>query len=258
MTNILIGDFLVVFFIFLRIISAIMVAPVLGHNAFPAIAKIFVSFVLAYVTFLTINKTHIEIDVNLVSLAVYAMKEILTGIIMGYMLNFVFYGINYAGALIGLEMGLMFSEVLNPMAEISESSITQPIHYAAIMVFLMINGHHYIISALVASFNLIPIAKFTLTQPVIQLIVKYSFAVFVIAIKIASPILVSFFLIHLAEGIISRVIPNIQVFFITQPAKIAIGFAFLAALTPLYVYVIKILLGNYEEQLQVLIMTMSA
>jgi flagellar biosynthetic protein FliR len=88
-------------------------------------------------------------------------------------------------------------------------------------------------------------------------VLKYSFAVFTIAVKIASPILVSFFLIHIAEGIIARVIPNIQVFFISQPAKLAIGFAFLSSLIPIYIYIIKNLLSNFETQLQEIIKAMS-
>lgn len=257
MTGILIGEFLSVFLIFVRIISMIMVLPVLGHESVPNIVKIFLSFVLAYITFLTIDKTHIVIDVNIIAITSSVVKEIITGLIMGYILNFVFYGLSYAGTMIGFEMGLMYSDVLNPMQESNDNSIGQPMYYAAIMLFLMLNGHHHIISAIVASFNIIPIAKFTATEPVLQLIVKYSAAVFVIAFKIASPVIVSFLLIHIAEGIISRVISNIQIFFISQPAKIAIGFAFLTALAPVYVFAIKALLNNYEDQLQEIIKAMS-
>jgi flagellar biosynthesis protein FliR len=257
MTEILIGEFISVFLIFVRIISMIMVLPVLGHEAIPNIAKIFLAFILAYITFLTINKTHIVIDVNVVSITLSVFKEILTGLIMGYILNFVFYGISYAGSLIGFEMGLTYSDVLNPMQDSHDNSIGQPIYYAAVMIFLVLNGHHHVISAVVASFNVIPIAKFTATEPVIQLITKYSALVFIVAFKISSPIIVSFLLVHIAEGIISRVVSNIQIFFISQPAKIALGFAFLAALAPIFVFAIKALLNDYENQLQEIIKTMS-
>ena len=115
-------------------------------------------------------------------------------------------------------MGLMMAEVMNPLQETNNNVVGEVIFYISMMIFILINGHHYIISAVVASFNVIPIYRNTLTAPVVQMIVKYSFAVFTIAIKIASPVIVSFFLVHIAEGIISRVIPNIQVFFVTQPA----------------------------------------
>jgi flagellar biosynthesis protein FliR len=256
MTEILVGDFVVALLIFLRIFSLIATAPVLGHNAIPMTAKIFLAMVTAYIVFLTIDKSQIVIEINLISLALSAAKEIITGIIMGYMLNFVFYGISFAGHLIGYDMGLMMAEVMNPLQEANNNVVGEVIYYVSMMVFLLINGHHYIIAAIAASFNVIPIAKNTITLPVVQMIVKYSFTVFTIAVKIASPLIVSFFLIHIAEGIISRVIPNIQVFFVTQPAKIGLGFIFLSTLAPIYVYVIKSLLQNYETQLTEIIKTM--
>ncbi len=257
MTEILIGDFLLVLYIFLRVIAMIIAAPVLGHNSIPAVARIFISFVIAYITFLTIDKSKIIIDVNLVTIIVNSAREIIMGLIMGFTLNFIFYGISYAGHLIGYDMGLMFSEVLNPMQDIQNNVVGEIIFYLSMMIFLLINGHHHIISAVVASFELVPIAKFTVTQPLISLIIKLSFAVFIIAMKIAAPIVVSYFLIHIAEGIISRVIPNIQIFFITQPAKIGLGLIFLSILIPIYFYAIKNLLNNYEYQLSEMIRAMS-
>jgi flagellar biosynthetic protein FliR len=257
MTEILIGDFLLVLYIFLRVIAMIIAAPVLGHNSIPAVARIFLSLVLAYITFLTLDKSKIIIDVNLVSIIVNSAREIITGLIMGFTLNFIFYGISYAGHLIGYDMGLMFSEVLNPMQDIQNNVVGEIIFYLSMMIFLLINGHHHIISAVVVSFELVPIAKFTVTQPLISLIVKLSFAVFTIAMKIAAPIVVSYFLIHIAEGIIARVIPNIQIFFITQPAKIGLGLMFLSILIPIYFYTIKNLLNNYEYQLSEMIRAMS-
>lgn len=258
MTEILIADFIIVLFIFLRITAMVFSAPVFSHAAIPTIAKIFLALILAYISFLTIDKSKIVIDPNFISIAVNGAKEIITGLIMGFTLNFTFYGISYAGTLIGWDIGLMFAEVLNPLEETNNNIVGEVIFYIAMLVFFMINGHHYIISAIVASFKVIPLTKFTVNEPLLQLITRYSFSVFTIALKIASPIVVAFFLVHIAEGIISRVIPNIQVFFITQPIKIGLGFAFLAALAPIYVFALKSLLHAYEDQLMEIIKVMSA
>lgn len=257
MTEILVGDFLIVLFIFLRIVAMIFTAPVLGNSAIPAIAKIFLSFVVAYIVFLTIDKSRIVIDVNLISIFVNGLKEVLIGMIMGYTLNFIFYGISYASHLIGYDMGLMFAEVLNPMQELNNNVVGEVLFYASTIIFIMINGHHHLISAVVSSFIVIPIGKYVINKQLVDLIIYFSFSTFTIAIKIAAPIMVSFFLIQIAEGIIARVLPQIQIFFISQPLKIALGFAFLTALVPLYIYTIKYLLNNYETQLSQMIKAMS-
>ena len=257
MTEILISDLIIGLFIFLRIMAMIIALPILGHESIPVIAKVFIAIILSYITFLTIDKTQIHINPNLIFLMVNGAKEIITGFIMGYTLNFIFYGISYAGTLIGFEMGLMFAEVMDPIQGVSSNVVGEVIFYMAMVIFITINGHHYVISALVASFTVIPITKATTSQATIQVIAKYSFTVFTIAVKIASPIIVAFFLVHLAEGIIARVIPNIQVFFITQPVKIGLGLVLLASLAPIYVYALKTLLNSYEDQLMELIKAMS-
>ncbi|MEW5841844.1 MAG: flagellar biosynthetic protein FliR [Bacteroidota bacterium] len=257
MTEILIVDFLLVLFIFLRILAMMISAPVLGHNSIPVLVKVSLSLVIAYITFLTIDKTKIVFDVNMISIFTNAIAELVTGFMMGFALNFVFYGISYAGHLIGYDMGLMFADILNPMQNIQNNVVGELIYYASMMIFFLINGHHHLITAVVSSFSIVPIGKFTATQPLMILMVRYSFAVFTIALKIAAPIVASFFLIHIAEGIISRVIPNIQIFFISQPAKIGFGFLMISMLIPIYVYAIKNLLSGYETQLSEIIRAMS-
>jgi flagellar biosynthetic protein FliR len=78
----------------------------------------------------------------------------------------------------------------------------------------------------------------------------------IIAVKIASPIIVSYFLIQIAEGILGKVIPQMQVFFVAQPLVIGIGFTLLISLVPVYLYVIKYLLKGTEDNLMFLIKAM--
>jgi flagellar biosynthesis protein FliR len=257
MTEILIGDFLLVLLIFLRIFSMMIAAPVLGHSAIPSIARIFIAFVVAYLTFLTIDKSKIIIDVNFISLAMNAVKEIITGLIMGYALNFIFWGISYAGYLIGFDMGLMMAEVMDPSQETSNNVVGEVIFYSSTIIFILINGHHHLITALVSSFKIIPIAKYTANKPVVDLITRYAFGTFTIALKVAAPLMVSFLLIHIAEGIISKVIPSIQIISVTPPLKIGLGLVFMAVLSPLFVFAIKNLLNSYENQLSEIIKSMS-
>lgn len=258
MTNILIADFIIVLFIFLRIAAMIFSAPVFAHNSIPVLAKIFLALVIAYITFLTIDKSKINVDLNLVTLIIYSIREIITGLIMGYVMNFIFWGVSYAGTYIGFDMGLMLAEVLNPMEEIQNNIIGEVFYYTTILIFLLINGHHYVISGVVASFQVIPIGKYVVTASVHQLLIKYSFVVFLVAIKIASPIIVSFFLIHLAESIIARVIPSIQIIFVSQPLKSGLGIFLIIVLIPFYVYAIKNLLQGYESNLLELIRAMGS
>jgi flagellar biosynthetic protein FliR len=256
MINIPIAEFIIVLLIFLRILAAFAASPIFGHQAIPPLVKVFLSLIIAYIVFLTIDKSKIIVEYNMAWIFTNAVKEIVTGLIMGFMLNFVFHGISYAGTIIGFEMGLSMSEVLNPIDNTSENVIGNIFYYASIVLFFLINGHHYIISGLVYSFSAFQIGKFTLSEPVFLLLIKYAGTVFIIAVKIASPIIVSYFLIQIAEGILGKVIPQMQVFFVAQPLVIGIGFTLLISLVPIYLYVIKYLLKGSEDNLMFLIKAM--
>lgn len=251
-------DFIIVFLIFVRVSTALIASPVFGSKTIPTLPKIFLSLVIAYIVYLTIDRSVVTNVPTGWMLVILSIKEAITGLVMGFMMQFVFWGVSYAGTLIGFDMGLTMAEVFNPSSEESGNVVGEFLYYGALMIFFLINGHHYIISSIKHSFSVIPLGKFTINKPVYDLIIIYSASIFIIAVKIASPIMVSFFLVHIGEGIISRIIPQMQVFFVTQPLKIGIGLLLLGSITPLYIYVIKNLMQDYENKLYNLIAAMGA
>jgi flagellar biosynthesis protein FliR len=153
-------------------------------------------------------------------------------------------------------MGLSIAEAFNPMDETESNVLGEAIYMMAILVFFLINGHHFLVRGLAYSFTVIPIGKYSVSKSVYDLLIKYSASIFVIAVKIAAPMLISFFLINIGEGIITRVIPQMQIFFVTQPLKLGLGFVFLAASTPLIIFAVKGLLRSFEDNLFILIKAM--
>ncbi len=256
MTGILVREFVIVIFIFLRIFSALMAAPVFSNRALPFIVKLLLSIFIAYLVFLTLDTSGVTVQFSVWFLALFAIKEIFAGMIMGFFVNIIFYGIRFAGTFIAFDMGLMMANVMNPLEETNSSVLGEFIYTSAIILMFLINGHHYIIEGIYYSFKVIPLGHLVMNKEMHELLVQYSASVFVLAVKISSPILVSFFLIHLAEGVVARVIPQMQVFFVTQPMKIGIGFVLLAASTPILFLVIKNLLEAHEENLLILIKAM--
>ncbi len=199
MTTKFVIDFVIILLIFLRILSAFVTAPFFGDKSIPVIIKIFLAFIIAYIIFLVSENSNIHVETSIWWLFINAAKEIITGLIIGYSLNFVFYGISFAGSLIGFDMGLSIATVFNPFDESQSEIIGQTIFLGAIIVFILINGHHYLISGLLYSFKVIPIGKLVISKSVYTLLIKYSANIFVIAIKISAPILISFFLINIAR-----------------------------------------------------------
>jgi flagellar biosynthetic protein FliR len=255
--EILVTDFVLILLIFIRIISAISATPIYSHVSIPAQVKVFLSFVIAFIIFSISSPANIAVEFNVWWIFSMAIKEIVVGLIIGFTLNLVFYGFNFAGTFIGFDMGLAMAQVMNPVEETNGNVIGQVIYFLALMIFFILDGHQYVLRALAFSFKVIPIGKLSYNESLFNLLITYSASVFIIAVKIAAPILVSFFLIHIAEGILARMIPQMQVFFVTQPLKIGIGFVLLASILPVYFYVIKNLLEEFENKLYTLVRAMA-
>ena len=254
--EILVTDFTLIVLIFVRIMSAFAATPIYSHTSIPTQVKIFISFIIAFIIFSITSPANIAVEFNAWWLFGMAIKEVVVGLIIGFSINLIFYGFNFAGTFIGFDMGLAMAQVMNPIEKTNGNVVGQVIYFMALMIFFIIDGHHYIIRALSYSFQVIPIGEFQGSEAFFELMVKYSASVFIIAVKIASPILVSFFLIHVAEGVLAKMIPQMQVFFVTQPLKIGVGFVLLGSILPIYFYTIKNLLVEFEDKLYILVKAM--
>lgn len=257
MTDILITHFIIFLFVFVRIISVFTAAPLFSNDNFPILAKIGLSLITSYLIFTFMDKGNIQLEMSLWFIATNVIKEVVTGLIIGFSVNMIFYAVSFAGSIMGFDMGLAMANVFNPSEGTQNNVIGQYIYTLAIMIFLLINGHHYIIRGITYSFTIIPLGHFSINENVYSYLVKLSAAVFILAVKIASPIMVTFFLVHIGAGILARIIPQMQVFFVMYPLKIGLGIFLLIITTPLYVYIIKNLLSSYEDKLYQLIQFMS-
>ena len=178
MTNILVNDFVVFVLIFLRVFSAFAAAPIFGHESIPKVSKAFFAILISYIIGLTLYDSHPTVDMEILSFSIMAVKEVLTGLTLGYALHFVFWGISFAGSIMGFQMGLAMASAFNPVDETDSNVLGQFLYFAAFLIFFLINGHHYLIRALSYSFTVIPFGTNPVTGPVVDLLVKYSAGVF--------------------------------------------------------------------------------
>lgn len=249
MTDILVSDFITGLLVFLRITGMMFAAPVFGSSTFPTMAKLVLALVMTYIIFFMVEDYQFQYDKGLIMLALLGIKEVITGLIMGFVVQFIFYAINYAGMLIGFDLGLGMAMAFDVNTEVDTNLMGQVINTFALLVFVLIDGHQYLIRAVGFSFEVIPLGEYVIKKGVIDTLILYSGSIFILAVKMASPLMVSFFLLHIASGIMARISPQMNVFFVIHPLKMGMGFALLSLIAPVYVYIIRNLLENYENKL---------
>lgn len=241
-------QFVLFLMVFLRCSALIALAPVLGHVSVPVQVKVALSGFMAFVLYPLIAESGPVVDLQLAALAVLAVQEVLTGLAIGFAAGLIFAGVRAAGELIGFDLGLSLANAFDP--ESGPNNIVGAFLYLMLlMVFLLINGHHFLLQALVLSYDVVPVSGLVISGPVAESLVGLSGMVFLVAVKCAAPIIVASFLINVALALLSRVAPQIHVFIVSFPVKIGLGLLVLMATGPFLIYAFKTLLAGFEEDL---------
>jgi flagellar biosynthetic protein FliR len=250
------SQILLFFLVLVRFLSMVMTAPVFSIKGMPLIMKIGLAGIFALLVFPLVQNQQQEISLTVSGAVILVVGEILTGITIGMIINFLFSGIELAGEYIGVDMGLAMAQEFDPMFQQQVSVIARLKNILAMLIFVLIDGHHFLIEAVVHSFKALPIGSWTMSGPAIHKIMRLSASVFIIGVKIAAPAMVTLFLTSVAMGITARAVPQMNIFFVGFPLRISVGFLSIIMALPLFIYIFKRLLVSFESDVLYLLKVM--
>jgi flagellar biosynthetic protein FliR len=130
--------------------------------------------------------------------------------------------VEFAGEIIGFQMGLSIAQVYNPISGATSNPLGRFLTVAFLLVFLVLDGHHYILRALVVSFEVVPLAGANLaaTGP---LLLGWTGQLFITALRLAAPFMITIFMLDAALGVFARLIPQADLFSLGLPLKLFAG-----------------------------------
>ena len=243
------------FLVFARVGGLLAAAPLFGHGSVPVRVRVFLAVLLAYALHGIVpgevpeNATHPAVLLGAVAL------EALAGAALGYAAQFVFWAVQFAGEAIGFQMGLSMAQVYNPVEGHSANPIGRILSLTFLLFFLLIDGHHHLLRALVASFDVVPLAgaRVAAAGP---LLLQWVGRLFVTALRLAAPFLVTIFLVDLALGVFARMVPQADLFSLGLPLKLAVGLGIAGVFLSQFVPVVPELVGQMVSDLLALIEAM--
>ena len=228
-----------------RTASVLFFSPVFNQTGLPLLIKIGLALVIALVIFPTVSDSQQMLPDGLLPFILLVFKEIAIGFVIGYGATLTFGAFVVAGDLISSEMGLQMAEMVDPLLGGNINPIAQLFQMLGLILFLALDGHHWIINALVLSYKTVPITEFFESGMTMGKIMQLFHGLFVSAIKIAAPIMIILFLVVIVAGLIGKAIPEINIMMLVFPMKIMVGFIVLGITFPFIVrameYVINIL-----------------
>lgn len=213
--------YLAVFLVFVRIGGLMIAAPFFGHRSFPVRVRILFSILLAYIVVGFAGPPPPQAHHPVGFITALAI-EAFTGVLMGFAAQFIFWAIQFGAELMGFQMGLSLAQVFNPATQSNSNPLGMLITMTFLLVFILLNGHHEIIKALVGSFQLIPLggAQVGSGGP---LLLEWMAQFFLTALQFAAPFLATFFMVELTLGIFARVVPQADLFSLSLPIKLIVG-----------------------------------
>ncbi len=220
--GVLVGNLLPFILVWIRFLGLFLMAPVFNSRFIPPLAKIGLAFLVAVMVF-----PLVDFDQNWVTLdaryLVAVFSESLTGFVLGLIVSFVFACIQIAGEIVDFEMGFSYVNVVDPLSNLGASVVGQFYLMLATLYYLGINGHHLALRALVRSFRFLPPGGFLLGEHLLTPFLDLVQGVMVMALQIAAPVMAALFLTNLTLAIISRAIPQMNVFVVGLPLNLGIG-----------------------------------
>ncbi len=225
--------FLLVLF---RITGMVMVAPVFGSQTVPAVAKIFLSLVLAAVFFPLVQGQGAGLPAGAGALGLAVAGELAVGLLVGFAASLVFAAVQFGGHLIDQELGLLQANLLDPVLNEQISIMGQFKVLLATLVWLLINGHHLLLVSISDSFRAVPLMGLRFSEgAALHLSDTLMRDFFRMGIGIAAPALVTLFLITIAMAFMARTAPEMNVFALSFTLRLAVGVVVIALGVGLFV-----------------------
>lgn len=235
--------------IFCRMTGLFVIAPIFGRRNLPVYAKIGFSFLLALILTQTINIQDLQYNDNLWMYAVLVAKEFIVGIVIGYVSYMVFTAIMFAGQIIDTQAGFGIVNVIDPMSNIPVPITANFYFILSMLVFLLVNGHHALIKALFDSFKLIPVGEAAFTPNMMNDVLRIMTGTFILGFKIAGPVVGTILVTDIALGVISKTIPQMNVFVVGMPAKVILGMLTIVITIPVFISILDIVINGVNSEM---------
>ena len=218
------------FLVLARVSPLFLLAPLFSSKQLPARARGIVAVALT-IGIMPVVK-HGAIDLDALGFGGLLLKELVVGLAFAYALGAMFAALQAAGTLLDTLIGFSFGALVDPVTGNQSSVLAQMYSLFGVAIFIAIGGDAWVVKGLAKTYDAVPL----LDAPAIGSMVhgaQLAFSgIFVAAFMIGAPVLLALIITDAAFGVVSRVVPQLNVFAVGFPAKVAVGFVLIGASLP--------------------------
>ena len=213
--------------IFSRLGAMIMLMPAIGEIAVPTRVRLILALILSAVMMPLVADTYSAIPLTVPGLALAVVYEVLIGIFIGMSAQIVMSALHVAGNIIAMQTGLAFAQNVDPTQGTQSAIIASFLSMLAVTLIFATDLHHLLVAAMRDSYVLFKPGEILPVGDFLQMAVKAVSGAFVLGVQLSAPFVVFGLVFYIGLGLLSKLMPQIQIFFIAMPANIGLGFALL-------------------------------
>ena len=248
-----VNDGLLFLAIFFRVGTMLMMLPVFGHSKIPPRIRVMIALIISLLMAMSCRKDAVLPEDDLALYPLMLCREVLIGMIIGFVMNFLFSAHQVAGRFIDVQLGYGMANIVDPISNIQTSILSRFNGFLAIAIFLSIDGHHLLLNAVHNSLEVVPFEPALVGNGTYRGLVHLSAEIFVLSLKISAPVVVTLILTDVGMGIIARIVPQMNVFIVGFPMKILFGVAMLILAIPFIIGLFEGLLFEMNQELNTIL-----
>jgi flagellar biosynthetic protein FliR len=212
--------------ILIRVGVILFMFPFFNSRIIPAPLKAGLALLLAVILFPVVDREILEFPDSVWGIAQLIIAEAIIGMILGLLVQIFFESVRIMGQLVGFQTGFDITNILDPQSGMQVSILSNMAYLLAMTMFLIMNGHHILIAAIRESFEIIHVGHCGLSGEMFQKMMGLSADMFGIAIKIGAPAIASLLFTKIAFGLITRMMPQMNIMIVAFPVQIVVGLFF--------------------------------
>ncbi len=239
--------------VLLRVSIFLFMFPVFSSAVFPPTLKMGLAMVISLVFYSVVPVDLTRFPLDVISTGLLILAEVMVGLTLGMCLRVFFGSVQLAGQVIGFQMGFAMINVVDPQTGANVSIMDQLGYWVCVVVFLILNGHHIILSAMINSFELVPLGGFVMQKILLVKLLDLAGGLFLVAIKIGAPVIAALFFVSVGFGLVSKFAPQMNVMIVAFPLKIVVGLFLFGLTLEIIVIVTKEYVDGFKKLLMYLL-----
>ena len=228
-----------------RTAGVIFFNPIFGRNSVPAIMKVGLSLAIAMFAVFELGTTQV-INYSALEFIAAMLQGFVIGIVIGFIMTLFLSVFQLGGEVMDMQMGLSMASMYDPATRANISVTGNLLTSMYVLIFFISNAHLALFTVVIQSFQVIPLGVGQVSNQVAVYFIELMYYIFLYAVQLSLPIIVTEIIAEFAVGILMRLVPNINVFVINIQIKVIIGLIIILTIIPA--------LANFMTKMNLLMM----